>query len=68
MTTTTMGQQPCINSTCPEERRIALWAIEVKKQYWKGKLEQRKIDMLNETEGWTWCPTEGETWKMLGFK
>ena len=63
-----MGQHPTINSSCPEDRKASLWAIKDKKKYWKGKLEQWKIDVLNETEGWTWGPVEGETWEMLGFK
>ena len=62
-----MFQLPTINSTCPNEIKAALWATEVKKNYWKGTLEQYKIDVLNKVDGWTWCPIEGETWEMFGF-
>ena len=62
-----MDQQPTITSSCPDEVKAALWAIGIKKQYWKGTLEQHRIDVLNKTKGWTWCPIEGETWEMLGF-
>lgn len=65
--TNTMAQQPSITSTCPDEVKVALWAIGIKKQYWEGTLEQSKIHVLNNTEGWTWCPIEGETWEMIGF-
>ena len=59
--------QPCIKSTDREERMAAKWALKVKKMYWKGKLSQEKIDILNKTEGWTWCPVGYETWGMIGF-
>jgi hypothetical protein len=62
------GAPPTITSTDPAEVGAALWALSQKQRFWKGDLPQDKIDMLNKTEGWTWCPVEGESWELLGFK
>ena len=45
---------PKINSSDAEERRLARWAVSMKRLHKKGRLEQHKVDALNATEGWTW--------------
>ena len=45
---------PKIYSSDAEERRLARWAVSMKRLYKKGRLEQHKVDALNATEGWTW--------------
>jgi hypothetical protein len=64
----TTNDYPCIRSTDADERDAAKWALEQKRKFWKNRLEQKKVDELNSTEGWTWCPVGYETWADLGFK
>ena len=50
----TRPQQPSRFSNNVEEKRAGVWAQTQRLLYKQGRLSQHKIQMLNDTEGWTW--------------